>query len=174
MTPKQVTEKLNLTTETLKKYSLLLEKTGMDMERNKRGHRQYSEENVKMIEALIFLNKEKSVNLDDAASMVTSADFDFSVMNVTDTVTHNAVIPLQSNDMTVQNELAVTVINQLNLLQGELKLRDQRDIEFQQIVTDRLEEQRSLIIKQEEALEKLRQQLEAENKKSFWQKLFRK
>ena len=174
MSPKQVVEQLDLTTETLKKYSLLLEKNGMDMERNKRGHRMYSEENVTTIKALMFLNKEKSVNLEEAASIVTSSDFDFSTMNVTNTDTNNAVIPLQRNDITVQNELAGTVINQLQLLQNELELRDQRDIKFQEIVTDRLEEQRNLIVKQEEALETLRQQLEEERKKSFWQKLFGK
>ncbi|MER2129275.1 MerR family transcriptional regulator [Solibacillus sp.] len=174
MTPKQVTEQLDLTTETLKKYSLLLEKAGMDVERNKRGHRQYSEGNLQLIKALMFLNKEKSVNLEDAAEMVTSSDFDFEIMNGTTTVTDNGVITLQHNGIPLQNELATTVMNQLQLLQSKLELQDQRDIEFQKIVTNRLEEQRNLIVKQEEALEKLSQQLEEENNKSFWQKLFGK
>lgn len=174
MSPKQVVEQLDLTTETLKKYSLLLEKAGMDVERNKRGHRQYSEGNLQLIKALMFLNKEKSVNLEDAAEMVTSSDFDFEIMNGTTTVTDNGVITLQHNGIPLQNELATTVMNQLQLLQSKLELQDQRDIEFQKIVTNRLEEQRNLIVKQEEALEKLSQQLEEENNKSFWQKLFGK
>lgn len=174
MSPKQVVDSLDISAEALKKYSLLLEKSGMDIDRNKRGHRQYSEENVETIKALMFLNKEKSVNLDEAASMVTASDFDFSIMNGTDTVTHNDVIPLQSNDMTVHNELAVTVINQLQLLKSEIDHRDMRTAEFQKIVTERLEEQRDLIVSQEEKIEELKQLLLEENKKSFWQKLFGK
>lgn len=171
-TPKEVTEQLELTAETLKKYSLLLEKNGMEVTRNKRGHRQYSDENVKIVKALIHLNKGKSVSLDDAASMVCSADFDFTVMG--NDITNPTVTTLLSNVMPVQNEVVITVMNQLQLLHNELELRDRKDNEFKQLVTDRLEEQRELIIKQEAALARLSQQLEAENKKSIWQKLFGK
>lgn len=174
MSPKQVVEQLDISSETLKKYSLLLEKNGMEIDRNKRGHRQYSEENVEIIKALMFLNKEKSVNLDEAANMVTTSDFDFSIINVTSTVTNDEVITLQNNDMTVHNELAVTVINQLQLLKNENDQRDMRTAEFQKIITERLEDQRDLIVSQEEKIEELKQLLLEENKKSFWQKLFGK
>ena len=174
MTPKQLMDLLELSAETLKKYSLLLEKNGMAVERNNRGHRKYSAENIKMIKALIFLNKEKSVNLDDAASMVTSSDFDFNIMKGTNTVMNNDVITLHSNDMTVQNELAITVTNQLQLLKKEMVQRDERNAEFQQIVTERLEEQRDLIMIQEEKIEELKQLLLEEKRKSFWKKLFGK
>lgn len=171
-TPKEVTEQLEVTAETLKKYSLLLEKNGMEVSRNNRGHRQYSDENIKVIKALIYLNKEKSVNLDDAASMVTSSDFDFTIMD--SNVTNPDVTTLTSSVIPIQNEVAATVLNQIQYLQDELKVRNEKDDEFQKIVTERLEEQRNLIIKQEEALEKLNQQLEEESKKGFWQKLFSK
>lgn len=174
MSPKQVVEQLDISTEALKKYSLLLEKNGMEIDRNKRGHRQYSKENVKNIKALIFLNKEKSVNLDEAASMVTTSDFDFNIINVTSTVTNDEVITLQNNGMTVHNELAVTVINQLQLLKNENDQRDMRTAEFQKIITERLEEQRDLIVSQEEKIEELKQLLLEENKKPFWKKLFSK
>lgn len=169
-TPKEVTEQLEVTTETLKKYSLLLEKNGMKVSRNNRDHRQYSDENIKVIKALIYLNKEKSVSLEDAASMVTSSDFDLTIMD--SNVTNPTVTTLSSSVMPVQNEVAITVMNQIQYLQNELEVRNKKDDEFQKIVTDRLEEQRDLIIKQEEALEKLRKQLEVKNKKGFWQKLF--
>lgn len=172
LTPKEVTEQLEVTAETLKKYSLLLEKNGMKILRNNRGHRQYSNENIKVIKALIYLNKEKSVSLEDAASMVTSSDFDFTTLD--NNVTNPDVTTLSSSVIPLQNEVAATVLNQIQYLQNELKVRNKKDDEFQKIVTDRLEEQRNLIIKQEEALEKLNQQLETERKKSFWQKLFSK
>lgn len=171
-TPKEVTEQLKVTAETLKKYSLLLEKNGMEVSRNNRGHRQYSDENIKVIKVLIYLNKEKSVSLEDAASMVTSSDFDFAIMD--SNVTNPNVTTLPGSVMPVESEVAVTVMNQIQYLQNELEVRNKKDDEFQKIVTDRLEEQRNLIIKQEEALEKLSQQLEAESKKGFWQKLFSK
>lgn len=173
--PKEVVEKLETTAETLKKYSLLLEKNGMDISRNKRGHRGYSEENIKIIKALFYLNKEKSMSLEDAASLVLSSDFDFTIMQSTviDNVTNPAVITLLSNDITLHNEVIVTFTNQLLQLHNELEVQQKKNDEFQKIVTDRLEEQRDLIIQQEEMLKKLSRQLE-ENKKSFWQKLFLK
>ncbi|MEK5489098.1 MULTISPECIES: MerR family transcriptional regulator [Lysinibacillus] len=173
--PKEVVEQLELNAETLKKYSLLLEKNGMHISRNKRGHREYSEENIKIIKALIYLNKEKSVSLEEAASLVLSSDFDFTIMQsrVIDNVTNPTVTTLLSNDITLQNEIVVMVKNQLLQLHNELEIQKKKDDEFQKIVTDRLEEQRDLIIQQEEMLKKLSQQLE-ESKKSFWQKLFSK
>lgn len=173
--PKEVVEQLETSAETLKKYSLLLEKNGMNISRNKRGHREYSEENIKIIKALVYLNKEKSVSLDDAASLVLSSDFDFTIMqpSVIDNVANPTVTTLSSNDITLQNEVVVMVKNQLLQLHNELEVQKKKDDEFQKIVTDRLEEQRDLIIQQEEMLKKLSQQLE-ENKKSFWQKLFSK
>ncbi|PCD81922.1 hypothetical protein CNQ87_15015 [Lysinibacillus fusiformis] len=63
--------------------------------------------------------------------------------------------------------------DQLLLLHNELAEQKKKDDEFQKIVTDRLEEQRELIIHQEEMLKNLSQQLE-ESKKSFWKKLFSK
>jgi len=173
--PKEIVEQLELSAETLKKYSLLLEKNGMNISRNKRGHREYSEENIKIIKALIFLNKEKSVSLEDAASLVLSSDFDFTIMQtkIMDNVTNPTVTTLSSNDTTLQHEVVVMVKNQLLLLHNELEEQKKKDDEFQKIVTDRLEEQRELIIHQEEMLKNLSQQLE-ENKKSFWKKLFSK
>ncbi|MGG2109087.1 MerR family transcriptional regulator [Lysinibacillus pakistanensis] len=173
--PKEVVEQLELSAETLKKYSLLLEKNGMNISRNKRGHREYSEGNIKIIETLIYLNKEKSVSLEDAASLVLSSDFDFTIMqsNVIDNVKNPTVTTLLSNDITLQNEVVVMVKNQLLQLHNELEVQKKKDDEFQKIVTDRLEEQRDLIIQQEEMLKKLSQKLE-ENKKNFWKKLFSK
>lgn len=173
--PKEVVEQLETSAETLKKYSLLLEKNGLNISRNKRGHREYSEENINTIKALFYLNKEKSVSLEDAASLVLSSDFDFTIMqpSVIDNVTNPTVTTLLSNDITLQNEVVVMVTNQLLQLHNELEVQKQKDDEFQKIVTDRLEEQRDLIIQQEEMLKKLSQQLE-ESKKSFWQKLFSK
>ncbi|SCY83918.1 MerR family transcriptional regulator [Lysinibacillus fusiformis] len=173
--PKEIVEQLELSAETLKKYSLLLEKNGMNISRNKRGHREYSDENIKIIKALIFLNKEKSVSLEDAASIVLSSDFDFTIMQtkIMDNVTNPTVTTLSSNDTTLQHEVVIMVKNQLLLLHNELEEQKKKDDEFQKIVTDRLEEQRELIIHQEEMLKNLSQQLE-ENKKSFWKKLFSK
>lgn len=173
--PKEVVEQLETTAETLKKYSLLLEKNGMDISRNKRGHREYSKENIKIIKALFYLNKEKSVSLEDAASIVLSSDFDFTIMqpSIIDNVTNQTVTTLLSNDITLHNEVVVIIKDQLLHLQNELEVQKKKDDEFQKIVTERLEEQRDLIIQQEEMLKKLSLQLE-ESKKNFWQKLFSK
>ncbi|MFP1649592.1 MerR family transcriptional regulator [Enterococcus mundtii] len=173
--PKEVVEQLDTSAETLKKYSLLLEKNGMNISRNKRGHRGYSEENIKIIKALIYLNKEKSVNLEDAASLVLSSDFDFTIVHpsVMNNVTNPTVTTLLRNDIALQNEIVVMVTNKLIQLHNELEVQRKKDDEFQKIVTDRLEEQRDLIIQQEEMLNKLSKQLEKSNK-SLWQKFFSK
>ncbi|MCY1465710.1 hypothetical protein D9M71_838970 [compost metagenome] len=88
-------------------------------------------------------------------------------------VTNPTVTTLLRNDIALQNEIVVMVTNKLIQLHNELEVQRKKDDEFQKIVTDRLEEQRDLIIQQEEMLNKLSKQLEKSNK-SLWQKFFSK
>ncbi|MEK9198508.1 MULTISPECIES: MerR family transcriptional regulator [Bacillales] len=75
-TPKQAADILESGTETLKKYALLLEHNGHPVHRNARNHRVYNGIDIALIKAMIKLNREKSMPLEDAASKVTSSDVD--------------------------------------------------------------------------------------------------
>lgn len=74
--PKQAADLLEIGTETLKKYALLLEQNGHTIRRNARNHREYIGKDLALIKAMLILNRDKSVLLEDAASIVTSSDTD--------------------------------------------------------------------------------------------------
>lgn len=73
---KQVADMLGFTTTNLKYYASLLEQNGLEIYRNTRNHREYTQQDVKILRAMQYLNREKSMPLEDAASFVMSSDTD--------------------------------------------------------------------------------------------------
>lgn len=69
---KQLRELTGLSESNLKRYYELLELHGYIFTRNNRGHRIYNSEDVKVFQAIIHLNKEKNMSLDEATSFVCS------------------------------------------------------------------------------------------------------
>lgn len=73
---KQVANMLGFTTTNLKHYASLLEMNGLKIFRNTRNHREYSEQDVKLLRAMQILNRDKSMLLEDSSSFVMSSDTD--------------------------------------------------------------------------------------------------
>ncbi|MEK9200331.1 MULTISPECIES: MerR family transcriptional regulator [Bacillales] len=73
---KQVADMLGFTTTNLKYYASLLEQNGLEIYRNTRNHREYTQQDIKILRAMQYLNREKSMPLEDAASFVMSSDTD--------------------------------------------------------------------------------------------------
>jgi DNA-binding transcriptional MerR regulator len=71
---KQVADILGFTTTNLKHYASLLEQNGLEIYRNTRNHREYTQQDVKILRAMQYLNRGKSMPLEEAASFVMSSD----------------------------------------------------------------------------------------------------
>ena len=181
LTPRQASDFLGIGTETLKKYASLLEHNGHFIGRNARQHRYYNGTDIGLLRAMIALNRDKSVTLEDSASIVTSADADIkSILNETGaTVTSNVestevstVIPLQIKEMTELMTVISDSINELHtdhgILERALALREQSQSEFERKVLEKISEQSKQI-------EQLKMELEASKETqppSFWARLF--
>ncbi|MDN4495621.1 MerR family transcriptional regulator [Ureibacillus aquaedulcis] len=48
----------------------------MESNRNSRNHREYTQHDLKILKAMQYLNREKSMSLEDSASKVSASDFD--------------------------------------------------------------------------------------------------
>ncbi|WP_102693293.1 MerR family transcriptional regulator [Rummeliibacillus pycnus] len=77
---KQLRDLISLSESNLKRYYELLEQHGYVFARNSRGHRIYSEDDIKVFQAVIYLNKGKNMSLDDAASFVCSKGIDIDAI----------------------------------------------------------------------------------------------
>lgn len=199
-TPSQAASILELSAVNLKKYAMLLESNGHNIGRNERGHRVYNGHDIDVIKAMMVLNHTKNLNLDEAASTVTSSDTDISLIlnhgksndtsndinnNVT-TVTSN-VIPLQNNEVTLQilqeyrmffdqlQQENKELKEQIKQLESKMDERDQHVTQLLNItVKNAIDEQAAT---QAETLNKLNEQLEelkqkqSEKKKGFFARL---
>lgn len=191
-TPKQAADFLEISAETLKKYALLLEQNGHNVHRNGRNHRIYNGTDLALIKAMIVLNRDKSVNLEQAASIVTSTDTDITKIlgekehNGTENGTHNTVPTVTTLQETAWMELYNGFITELSGLKSEnealkqliieqqefhVKQQEQHSQEVEKIAT-RLEEQNQLIHELKNELSQLKESQQP--KLSFWQRLFGK
>lgn len=185
MTPGQVADFLSVGTTAIKKYATLLEDNGYTIGRNDKNHRVYTGEDVAVIRAMLILNRHKSVPLEDAASIVTSADTDIAKIlsydgtnsgshttELTDTPTH---VPESSQQMAE--------------LMAQLQAHDARYKQFVTGMENSMREQTSTIEgmreemqehnrQQAETIEALRKEIEAlrnaqsDKPTSFWARLF--
>jgi len=183
LTPRQASDFLGIGTETLKKYAALLEHNGHFIGRNARQHRYYNGTDIGLLRAMISLNRDKSVTLEDAASIVTSADTDIkAILNETGaTVTENVQSTEVSSVITLQVpeefnkifDLMQMQHAEINTLRLELELRDKEHSDFMQDIGTKLGEQNETIDLLREEVELLRKQA-AEKPSSFWSRLFNK
>lgn len=197
-TPAQVAEILDVGATAVRKYSLLLEQYGHEIKRNNKGYRVYSGHDVALLKALLVLNRDKSMTLDDAASRVTSSDVDIAAIIGFNDDTHSAMQNAVSAVMTTQPpsvagdiaayEAAVALIEQL---QQQVELSNTLHTKFMAAIDEKLEEQHNVIALQNEEMalqsEQLKRQaeileeqakqieeLKQLQKRSFWAKLFGK
>lgn len=192
-TPKQAADMLEIGTETLKKYALLLEHNGHTVHRNARNHRIYNGTDIVLIKAMVKLNRQKSMPLEDAASKVTSADVDLKVilgddLNNDHTVTHNivrTVTTLQENAWTEFYNGFITELKELkeenHSLQRLIIESESKHTQAIEEVSNRLsnqakiiEEQSKAIAEQSATIVELHKRLDeaASRKPSLWTRLF--
>lgn len=194
-TPKQAADILEIGTETLKKYALLLEHNGHAVHRNARNHRVYNGIDIALVKAMIKLNREKSMPLEDAASKVTSSDVDLKAilgneLHNDDTVTNNNVRIVTTLQDNAWIEFYNGFIMELKGLKEEnhalQRLIVENDtkyaeaiLEISNRVGDQLkiiEEQSKAIAEQSATIAELHKRLDeaASKKPSLWARLFGK
>lgn len=98
---KELAEILGFTTTNLKHYASLLEQNGLEVYRNTRNHREYTQQDVKILRTMQYLNREKSMPLDEAASFVMSSDTDI-----------DAILAQESTQMVATNDANISVLKQ--------------------------------------------------------------
>ena len=181
LTAKQTAELLDFSITNLKHYAILLEQNGLSIYRNTRNHREYSQHDVKLLRAIQILNRDKSMLLEDAASLVMSSDTDIDAIlasKMTGIVATNdaniSVVPQDS----VDNERLLLLVT---TLQSEIQERDSVQTKFMAAIDDKLIEQQAInvrLLKQNdellERLEALERKQDEQNKRSLWSRLFSK
>lgn len=196
-TPKQAADILEIGTETLKKYALLLEHNGHTVHRNARNHRIYNGTDIFLIRAMLKLNREKSMALEDAASKVTSSDVDLKAIlgdelhnddTVADNVTHNTVRTVTTLQENAWLEFYNGFITELRGLKEENNALQRLIIESEskhmlaiEEVSNRvgdqakiIEEQSKAIAEQTATIAELHRRIDeaASKKPSLWARLF--
>lgn len=185
LTPAQAADFLGISAHTVKKYARLLELRGHTIARNGLNHRVFTGTDIGLMQAMVILNRDKSVQLEEAAEIVTSTDTDISKIlgqYVTQTESHT----VDSTDISVQGvnnmaglrELFTSYQEHIAVLRGELEARDQVMLEVQTEIRAQLAEQAATIDELRGEVAELRKQAEEkpepESTPSIWQRLFGK
>lgn len=181
MSPKQAADFLNVGANALKKYALMLEHNGYKVSRNEMNHRIYSPADIAIIRAMLILNRIKGVQLDEAASKVTSSDVDIALILSYDEPNpnaHNAVSTVTESHVPA---VAAQVAEYITELQEEIRARDTLHMQFVASIDDKLLEQAKVnaqLLEQNDALlarlEEIERKQASDNSKSIWSRLFGK
>lgn len=134
---KQVAHTLGFTITNLKHYANLLEQNGLEIYRNTRNHREYTQQDVKILRAMQYLNREKSMSLDEAASFVMSSDTDIDAILaskmtpiiVKDDAKIRELVQESDHTLRVLAQLSSLLTEQKNIF-GEIQARDIKQNEF--------------------------------------------
>lgn len=182
---------LGLKTPNLKHYAELLEQNGLNIYRDAKKHRFYTREDIKILKAMIYLNKEKSMLLEDAASFVMSSDTDIDHL-LSESKRNNEEMreiaqSLENNLGTL--EVLLSILNEQKAMREDFLKREQSQYEAMKVVETVTLQQNETIkevletVKQQTAtIEGLKSELEAVKKqndeekelsrKPFWAKIF--
>lgn len=173
---KDVASLLNFSVTNLKNYANLLEQQGYEIRRNVKNHREYSPEDIKVLQAMIYLNKEKSMLLEDAASFVTSSDTDINDILAQQNVTIVPELP-QVSDNTAIGVLQVlsNVLKEQKALREDLIKRDEALMKLEKERFEQMQTMNEKMAEQTMLLETMKAEMDkqkAEGSKGFWKKLF--
>jgi len=182
---KQAAEMLGFTTTNLKHYASLLEQNGLNIYRNSRNHREYTQYDIKILKAMQYLNREKSMSLEDAASKVTESDFDPTILlsqELSQIIAQNDVdvsVVKQETDNAIKilSEIS-TIIAVQKMMRDELLLRDKEQSEFMSSIKETLAKQAEVMKEQVATIEGMSKEIETlrkqqtEKKSSFWRRFF--
>lgn len=140
---KQLRDLIHLSESNLKRYYELLELHGYSFARNSRGHRIYNEDDIKVFQAIIHLNKEKNMSLDEAASLVCSKDVDMDSIltdSKTDSQNHQKLPSVTGVSVELPSEMTVKMLVELHemqlLYQTSLEQLHKENAELKQQVID--------------------------------------
>jgi|tagenome__1003787_1003787.scaffolds.fasta_scaffold20530197_1 DNA-binding transcriptional MerR regulator len=144
---KQVADTLGFTITNLKHYASLLEQNGLEIYRNTRNHREYTQQDVKILRTMQHLNREKSMSLEDAASFVMSSDInvdDILAPKTSPIVAKNntniSVLAQGSdNNMRLLTELS-SLLTEQKALREEIHARDIKQAKFIKEIQQTFEE----------------------------------
>jgi len=182
LTPAQAADFLDISAHTVKKYARLLELRGHTVARNGLNHRIFTGTDMALMQAMVVLNRDKSVNLEHAADIVTSSDTDISEI-LGRTVTESEPYTVDSTEIAVQGghnmELLTQIFtqyqNDIITMRTEMEARDQLMIEVQSQISTQLSEQAATIEELREEVAELRKQAEDKPEPtSIWSRLFGK
>lgn len=188
LSAKETAKLVGLSVTNLKHYASLLELNGLEIHRNTRNHREYTQHDAKILQAMVKLNRDKSMTLEDAASKVMSSDTDLDVILTLTDAKEREVLRVYAHDSEddirdlalVQNDLALA-LTQLNQVRMELQQREQQRIEYMQSIENTLTQQSYMIAEQSKAIAEqsatiaeLHKRLDeaASRKPSLWARLF--
>lgn len=181
LTPAQAADFLDISAHTVKKYARLLELRGHTVARNGLNHRIFTGTDMALMQAMVVLNRDKSVTLEHAADIVTSSDTDISAI-LGRTVTESETQTADSTEIAVQGahdmELLAQIFTQyqtdMATLRTELEERDKLMLEVQSQINTQLAEQAVTIEGLREEVAELRKQAEDKPQPSIWARLFGK
>lgn len=162
--PSDIAELLNIKLPTLRKYSIMLEERGYNIERNSQNHRYYQDKDVITLRKVITASK-SGITLDEAIRNVVSIEQH-------DTYTNDISNADTPNNSDIK-ELKELVYNQNELIKSLAVRLDEQ----QKYIDKRLEERDRLLMQtMKETLEAKKQiastEQQEEKKKGFWSKLF--
>lgn len=170
---------LGLKTPNLKHYAELLEQNGLDIYRDAKKHRFYTRENIKILKAMIYLNREKSMLLDDAASFVMSSDTDIDHLlaeSKRDNEERREIAQSIENNLGTL-EVLLSILNEQKAMREDFTKREQSQYEAMKAVEIATLQQNETIkevletVKQQTAtVEGLKSELEAAKKEKELQK----
>lgn len=162
MTPGQAADFLDVGTTALKKYALLLEQNGYSVGRNDKNHRVYTSGDMAVIRAMLILNRHKSVALEEAASIVTSADTDIAEILSYDDTGVDTNSGVHNTEPTVTTTHVATGTQHIADLMTQLQERDKAYKNFMTLVETTLKEQAVTIeVLREELQERDKRQIES-------------
>jgi len=186
MNASDVATKLDIAKDTLRAYSLELERASYEFKRNNRNQRDYSDYDVSILNAFLTLSKTHGLTLKEAASKVSSADFKPS--NVIkdnaerETVASNAtsLLTLPTADLEdifksmefMAEHVATLECNNAVLLERLNALESKQDATLRAIESDNTEDLMSEIKKLQSKIERLEEK--NEKKASLFSRIFGK
>lgn len=162
--PSDVASLLELKTATLRKYSIMLEEQGYEIQRNSRNHRYYQDKDIMTLRNVITGTK-NGITLEESINNVINLT---GHNNKTNEI-NNGVIPYKADI----EEIKELVHNQNELIKGLTERLDKQET----YINESLKERDRLLIEFLDEMIENKKQIATEehkNKKGFFGRLFRK
>lgn len=160
--PSEVAELLKIKIPTLRKYSIMLEEQGYEIERNSQNHRYYQDKDIITLRRLMRASK-NGITLSKAVKNIVSLEegnISTNDTNNTDTLNNSDIKELKEM-VHKQNELIQELSNNLD--------------RQKQYINDRLKERDQALMKVlNESMETRKQLASSEERKGFFSRLFKK